>query len=276
MLSFRPARLTTHPPGATLGPRTLSDFEFVWVTRGRAEWTRLDAGETFVLEPGTLLLSRPGIREAYRWGRDESTQHGFIHFDLRPRPDTTGWPLVRVSRPPSPIPALLDYLVWLPRERPGDWQAQAAPFLETLLHCFVEAPLPEADTRRHPALAAAFEHVRAVWRRQMRPIALAELAGAACVSKEHLMRLFREEYGTGVVGALELVRLARAAALLERTNLRVGEVAASCGFRDPLYFSRRFRAAYGVPPRAYRAARTPRPSPLEAAGLLGLAADLTA
>jgi AraC-like DNA-binding protein len=55
------------------------------------------------------------------------------------------------------------------------------------------------------------------------------------------------------VRPLELIRLGRAATLLERSNLTVTEVAVSVGFRDPLHFSRRFRRAYGVSPRAYRA-----------------------
>lgn len=273
MLNVRRPAVTTYPPGATLGPRTLRDFEFVWVTRGRAEWAWLDGGEELVLEPGVLLLSRPGMREEYRWGRDEQTQHGYIHFDIQPRPPTASWPLQRTSIPPSPIPALLDYLVWLSGQRASDWAEQAAPILEALLHVFVTAPLPNRDEASHPALAAALDHVRAQWRGGMRPIGLAELAGAASVSKEHLTRLFHERYGTGVVGALELVRLAHAETLLERTNLRVGEIAASCGFADPLYFSKRFRSAYGVSPRAYRQA--PRGAPLETAGLLGLAARLS-
>jgi transcriptional regulator GlxA family with amidase domain len=59
-------------------------------------------------------------------------------------------------------------------------------------------------------------------------------------------------YGLGPVAALERVRLARAATLLARSNLSVTEVGAACGFTDPLHFSRRFSAAYGRSPRAYR------------------------
>jgi AraC family transcriptional regulator len=40
--------------------------------------------------------------------------------------------------------------------------------------------------------------------------------------------------------------------MLARSNLSIGQVANACGFADPLYFSRRFRAVYGIPPSAYR------------------------
>jgi Bacterial regulatory helix-turn-helix proteins, AraC family len=40
--------------------------------------------------------------------------------------------------------------------------------------------------------------------------------------------------------------------MLARSNLTITEVAGACGFADPLYFSRRFRAAHGIAPSAYR------------------------
>ena len=40
--------------------------------------------------------------------------------------------------------------------------------------------------------------------------------------------------------------------MLARSNLTVSQVASACGFADPLYFSRRFRAAHGVAPSALR------------------------
>ena len=48
------------------------------------------------------------------------------------------------------------------------------------------------------------------------------------------------------------VRLDRATTLLARSNLTITQVAGACGFADPLYFSRRFRAVHGIAPSAYR------------------------
>ncbi len=271
----RPA-VATYPPGATLGPRSRRDFEFVWVTAGRAEWAWIDGGEELVLEPGTLLLTRPGMREEYRWGRNAPTRHGFVHFEVQPRPDTTGWPLLRPSSPPGPIAGLLDYLLWLAEEPVVAWLEHAGDTVATLLRIFLSGPLPEPDPpAEHPALTAALDHVRREWAPAMRPLTLAELAVAARTSKEHLARLFRRRYGMGMIHALELVRLDRAETLLTRTNMNVAEVARSCGFADPLHFSRRFRGAYGSSPRAYRQAGAAA-FPVAAAGLLTLSRRVTA
>ena len=95
---------------------------------------------------------------------------------------------------------------------------------------------------------------------------------AVNVSPGHLSRLTRAAFGIGPVAAVEAARLHRAAALLTRSNLTVGQVAQACGFGSPFYLSRRFRAAFGRPPTAYRRdpiARPPLPgqSPAQAAAL---------
>lgn len=59
-------------------------------------------------------------------------------------------------------------------------------------------------------------------------------------------------YGPRTLTDFELVRLERARTMLARSNLTVSQVASACGFADPLYFSRRFGAAHGIAPSAYR------------------------
>jgi AraC-like DNA-binding protein len=47
-------------------------------------------------------------------------------------------------------------------------------------------------------------------------------------------------------------RLERAAALLSETDLPVAAIGSTVGMADPAYFSRRFRAIFGLSPRAFR------------------------
>jgi AraC family transcriptional regulator len=263
-----------YPPGATYGPRTLQDFELVWVTSGSARWHWIDGHRELTLRPGALLLARPGMRDELHWNPSVPTRHGYVHFRLDPRPCSASWALVRPALPPGPIAGLLDYLLWLGQERVEGWPTHAAQTISTLLSLFVSAPLPDGRPAAEPSpLAIALDHVRNAWLRNVRPVELAELATAAHVSKEHLGRLFRRHYGAGIVGSLELIRLGRAATLLERSNLTVTEVASSVGFRDPLHFSKRFRRAYGVSPRTYRAGSR-KADPLDSRGLRALSRRL--
>ncbi len=52
--------------------------------------------------------------------------------------------------------------------------------------------------------------------------------------------------------AMRLMRVDRAATLLAGSNLKIQEVSSSVGFENAFHFSRCFREAFGLSPRAYR------------------------
>ena len=81
------------------------------------------------------------------------------------------------------------------------------------------------------------------------PFRLDRLAAHCGLSVSRLSHLFRDELGTSPQRFSEKLRLDCARDLLMQTNLSVGDVAAEVGFADPLYFSRRYRRAFGLPPR---------------------------
>jgi AraC-like DNA-binding protein len=244
-----------YPPGATFGPLRLPDFELVWLLSGSASWRRVGSAEQCRLTTADVLLLTPGIVSEFAWDPRQPTRHAYVHFGLRA--DPAGWPRVRFGQLPGPLGGMLDYLVWLGTRQPAGWRTRAEDVLSAAVRAFVCGPLPPGDLQPEPApLAAALDHVQRAWRDRVRPVPLPELASAASVSQSYLARLFRDHYGCGAVTGLELVRLDRGRTLLTRSNLSVTEVARACGFADPLHFSRRFKAAYGVAPREYRRAGT--------------------
>jgi AraC family transcriptional regulator len=93
---------------------------------------------------------------------------------------------------------------------------------------------------------------------------LEELAAAAAFSPFHFHRIYRELTGETPAETLQRERLSRAAAMLVRDGLPVAQVARRCGYGSAAAFTRAFRAAYGIPPAAYRDAGgigAPRPTP---------------
>lgn len=81
---------------------------------------------------------------------------------------------------------------------------------------------------------------------------LGDVASAAGLSPAHLCRLFRQERGESPMQLLGRLRLERAAELLTRTQLDIGEIAYAVGFGDRLYFSRAFHRFAGCSPSGYR------------------------
>ena len=84
------------------------------------------------------------------------------------------------------------------------------------------------------------------------PWTLAELSRQTYVGPTHLARTFARCIGVPPIHYLSRRRAERAAVMLARTDDPVASIGAAVGWPDPAYFSRRFRAVFGVSPREYR------------------------
>ena len=276
-------QVADYAPGANFGPRELHDFEFVWVLRGSAIWTVRQTPSAVpidrVLRPGSLALARAGTVDSYHWDDDMNSTHAYVHFgldavDLGP---TAGWPATR-SMTASPIlGGICDYLLQLATTPSQRARERSDQLLELLLDLFLNGPLAEPEPVLHDYVTTTIRAAQRAWSSgSLRILPAAELAVAAGVSPGHLFRVFRAELGCGPARALELVRLARSAATLQRSNASLAAVAAQHGFANAYHFSRRFSQVYRMPPGTFRALGLG-PDPLEPvrrAGLLPFAAPL--
>ena len=84
---------------------------------------------------------------------------------------------------------------------------------------------------------------------------VAQLSEKFHVSAGKLKKDFREITGVSVAVFCRRVRLQKAQALLDTTNLELNQIAEKCGFSDESYFIESFRKAYGITPGAYRRQR---------------------
>ena len=83
-------------------------------------------------------------------------------------------------------------------------------------------------------------------------LSLMDLAAAAGVSRQYLLKLFRNHRGTSPIRYLYQRRLCVAARQLTHTGLSIKEIAEYCGFANEFHFSRKFKETYGKSPRAWR------------------------
>jgi transcriptional regulator GlxA family with amidase domain len=111
-------------------------------------------------------------------------------------------------------------------------------------------PLPPGiQPTTHPAVRRAVllmeQHVG-------RALSLDELAGKLGISVRHLERLFKESTGQGPQAYARGMRLRLAAWMLTHTKKTIAAIASECGFSDASHLGREFRAAFGMPPSAWR------------------------
>lgn len=78
------------------------------------------------------------------------------------------------------------------------------------------------------------------------------LARSLGLSRSHFDRRFTQQVGQAPNQFLINCRMIHARRLIESTQLRIGEIARSLGYKDIYFFSRQFKANYGLSPRRYR------------------------
>jgi AraC family transcriptional regulator len=86
----------------------------------------------------------------------------------------------------------------------------------------------------------------------LRPLSLAEIAGAAGVHRVHLSREFRRYFSTTVGEFLRRKRIEHACHLVSTSNTPLAEIAMTCGFSDQSHFSATFRRQVGLTPARFR------------------------
>lgn len=245
--------------GYTLEPRTVTDYNLIYVTRGRVVW--VIEGVDHVLTPGKLVLVPPHVPHR-GYSKTRRVTLGSIHVEatlpgavsggqdvfalLRPSRDhtfTKGTPLDRYLR------AALDEF-----DRPSPWDTIL--MLQSWSRLIVIELLRQAHERNllaprpiDPVVARILAELPG---HIARPVSLNELAEHAGYTPQHLNRLFRRTLGVTALQYLTRLRMDRAMELLAEGRLTVEAVAQAVGYEDPFYFSRVFREHVGRSPAQYR------------------------
>ncbi len=253
-------------PGGSCGPRRQADFQIVCMVEGTCALTA--EGQRHDLPSGHAALCRPRQREHFQFSPTAPTRHTWCAVD----PALVSRDLRRhIARAPFrlPVSRRLHELMELglslapvrtPVERRLVEQIALAvlwEFVAEAAHAELRDTLPAAVRRARDFAEANFS----------RPLALANLARAGCVTPQYLIRLFRRHLGTTPAAYLWSVRVGHGLALLRGTGLSISEIAGRCGFASPFHFSRLVRRRYGRSPKALRAEAwnpAPRRSPRSA------------
>ena len=254
-LQINDCGLADYPMGGSLGPRTLPDYEILWIERGLATWD-IEGGETWECGPGSVLVCPPGMVDTWHWHRDQATRHGYLHFEFSDRAQLD-LPLRRDVAGDDVVRPLLRHAVWLAGQGDAQSDALAAEALQQALKWFLIAPDTPGGMRKrgdiHPVLRRALRALHEHWGNGNKvPPPIAAWATKAGVSRGHLSRVCRQELDVSPQELLRYIRLDHGLLWLSRTNLKIAEISEMCGFKSQFHFSRCFKDTYGDSPREVR------------------------
>lgn len=238
-------------PGSTYGPRIQPDVQFVIVHEGEA-YVTIDGMERHIPAAYVACL-HPGHREFFHFARNRSTHHTWaaLHFEpltpvlrslLRRLPFCLAWT--------RRLQDLLEAALSIQRRAPR-WDDPVLIHLgAAFFHAYAQAATQQ--TRKRPVPDSVLKARRLIEDRYAQPLTLADLADAAGVSPNHLVRLFTRHLGTTPIRYLWQVRVQRSVDLLRYTGLSISEVAYRTGFATPYHFSRLFKSHLGTTPTELR------------------------
>ncbi len=251
-----PGRLDVGRDYGTLRTRGVPEWLMLLGVRGQGRLRPAGAADWLTLPPRSIVAYRPGVRHEY--GTDpEVGSWELLWAHVHPRVDWLAlldWPtcapgIARLDLSPliaGRVEAAL--LRAVTHHRAGLAQARALAMNaveEALLWCASARPHAGTDA----AAIAVVEHISSHLDARHDLRSLASVAG---LSTSQLNRTMRASTGDSAMAVVERIRMDAARELLAHTGLSVAQVASRVGYADPLYFSRRFRAAVGVPPREWR------------------------
>ncbi|MBO5209955.1 MAG: AraC family transcriptional regulator [Lachnospiraceae bacterium] len=84
------------------------------------------------------------------------------------------------------------------------------------------------------------------------PIKVTDVADYVCINRSYLYTLFQNSMGMSPQQFLTTFRITKATELLQLTSLPIESIALSCGYSDPLVFTKAFRQMKKMSPTSYR------------------------
>lgn len=214
------------------------------------ERVRLDRA---AFEVGTeeLTLYNPGQVQSCRAETRDGARWSCVSLYVAPSAvaELTGGDAPEFDRPAVRAPRLRAELLQAITVH-NEPELLAERFSALVLECF---DLGRGRREREPVADPRVDAVRERLRGDLStPPRIGELAEAAGLSREGLIRAFTRATGSPPYAWHLQARLAEGRRLLRR-GLGVAEVAHALGFADQAHFHKHFRAAYAVTPGRYRA-----------------------
>ncbi len=213
------------------------------------------------LAAGDLFLIRPGIRTEYAADRESPWEYAWLAFNglqAEALVQTAGFhsrPALRSAAAVERMTAGRARLAEAAQLPAVSRQLAEAAVLYEILAVLVRENREReaaAATEKSNSNAHIQQAVDFIDRNFSREISVGELAAYVGLDRSHLSHLFARILNTSPSAYIQTRRLMKARELLLNTTLSVKEIAYSCGFTDPLYFSRCFKKIHGCTPTSLR------------------------
>jgi AraC family carnitine catabolism transcriptional activator len=212
------------------------------------------------IENGSLILAEAGLLNGHQVAVHWDNAMGFQEHYPKTQAVSQLFARSRDRITCAGAAATLDMMMaWI------EWHGDAELAGEVALHLLLGRPRPaqtaqQITAQNAPATSDAVFAARALMAKHIdEPLTCAEIARRVGLSLRQIERRFRGELRCSVLQQYRQIRMAKAHQLLQQTDLRVTQIAFSCGFASPEYFCRLYRSLFGCSPSRDRRQSTSAP-----------------
>jgi AraC-like DNA-binding protein/mannose-6-phosphate isomerase-like protein (cupin superfamily) len=249
----------------SIGPRVSADSMWLCLLSGATEGWVDAKSEHFTLSPGDVLLVPARTEHYMRNTTRKPLDLISIHFHARAygvaeAVSLCGFPAVTRAGRDAPFMELSKGLAREFALQPPAWRRALSAgvmlgLVEILRRSEASPRTPHGATtgKDFRRLLPAFEHID---RNLGNPeLTVGEIARRVHMSEVNLRKLFARVVGTSPVRFVRTRRVEHACMLLRQTDRELKIIADECGFADPAFFYKVFKAETGTTPTKYRDGR---------------------
>lgn len=239
----------------SFGPAVRPNYIIHFVLEGRGKYQvgdavhELEAGQGFLIEPEVLTFYQADTKEpwTYLWigFGGEKAEEFMKDIGLNSKQL-----IFRSSRKGELKSIVINML------KNNTYSTTSQFMLESLLYSFlsvltqdIEINFSTEKERENLYIRKAIEYIQNTYSNNIK---VTDIASYVCINRSYLYTLFQKNLGVSPQEYLANYRLTRAAELLDITEFPISSVGMSCGYRDPLVFSKAFKSKMGISPTQYR------------------------
>lgn len=227
-------------------------YRLYLVVKGTGIWKT--GSNTFPLEPGAVFFTRP--YQSYRLTGTESFTYLYISFIGSAVQDI----LKSYSIAPEPqVYRNLSHLTAFWMESIRRFTLQNANALTESVFMYTLSYLNSADSQQDPSATDKFQLILDFIRNHYQDpdLSLKRVASLFFYNEKYFSSLFKQKTQVNFSQYLNDLRIQQAIGHIKGGICSISQLAALCGFADPLYFTKVFKKCTGQSPTAFMKSKSP-------------------
>jgi AraC-like DNA-binding protein len=244
-------------PGHSWGPFVRDHYLIHYVVKGKGTYQIGD--RIYTLCKGEGFLISPGIRTTYIADFNDPWTYYWVGFDGLNAGEYLERAGLSSSNPIfiySDIQTLTNCFIQM-LECSKNKKSRDLKYF-SLLYLFLSLLVESNENKDMPAKVNSLKEyyiksaLKFIYMNYSRKISIQEVAEYVGLSRKYLFFLFKGALGTSPQEYLIHFRMHKACELMESSTLSIGDISRSVGYDNQLLFSKMFKKAKGMTPKAYR------------------------